>query len=415
MARSYKRRSFVKGVGAMSTIGVTGLAGCLGDDDDGEPIPMGSILPITGPLEDLGPAMESATNLAVEHMNDAGGPLDREIEMTNTDSETTEEAGLDRYQSLVSDENVVAIVGAASSGVSVPIAENVADDQVMQISPASTSPVLAEIGWDGDLKYFGRTAPNDAQQGIVMGLILDEYIEAESAAFMYVDNPYGEGLAEAARDAFSGESVGFVGYDDEATDFTSTLDQVFEDDPDAVGWVGYPGEGRAILPQWDEGGYGGEWVLSEGLNSGDFFEEFEDLLEGAYVSTPSPEETEGRQIFLDAHEADNPGPFDPHSYDAAFIAGLAIEMAGEASGTAISENFLDVCNEPGTEVTVGEFEEAKDLIADGEDIQYIGASSPLEMNANYEGLNQFAIGQIASAELETLETIPRSEFQGVLD
>ncbi|MFW6448267.1 MAG: ABC transporter substrate-binding protein [Halobacteriota archaeon] len=441
MARDYKRRDFVKGVGAASAIGVTGLAGCLGDDDGGddedtptetptdtpdddtptdtpgstESIPMGSILPITGTLEDLGPGMEDAVNLAVEHMNDAGGPLGREIDMTNTDSETSEEAGLERYQSLVAEEEIVAVVGAASSGVSAPIAEQVADDEVMQISPASTSPVFAEVGWADDIKYFGRTAPNDAQQGVVMAKVLDEYIEAETAGFLYVDNPYGEGLAQVAEENFSGEEVGFVGYDDESQDFTSALDQLFEDDPDAVGWVGYPGEGRSILPQWDEGGYGGEWVMSEGLDSGEFFEDVEDLVEGQYITTPAPEETDGRAIFDDAHETENPGPFDPHSYDAAFIAGLAIEMAGEASGTAIAENFLAVCNEPGEVVTVGEFDRARDLIADGEDIQYEGASSPLAMNNNYENLNQFGIYQIEGAEKQELEIIPREDFEGVLD
>lgn len=415
MVRAYKRRDFVKGVGAASAIGMTGLAGCLGDDDGGGgPIPMGSILPVTGTLSDLGPAMESAVNLAVEHMNDAGGPLDREIDMINTDSETTEEAGLDRYNGLVSDDEVVAIVGAASSGVSTPIAENVADDQVMQISPASTSPALANIGWDDDLKYFGRTAPNDAQQGVVMAQVLqsDDYVGADSAAFMYVDNPYGNGLTEVAVNNFDGDVVAQVGYDDQAQDFTSTLDQVFEDDPDAVGWTGYPGEGQSIMAQWQEGGYGGELVLSEGLNSPDFFGDWADALEGFYVTTPQPEETDGAQTFAEEHNPDNPGPFDAHSYDAAFIAGLAIEMAGEATGTAISENFRDVCNSPGEIVTVGEFERAKELINDGDDVQYEGASSPLSMNANYETLNRFGIGQLSGGELEIVETIPRSEFEG---
>lgn len=412
MSWRIQRREFIKGSSAAAVVGMSGMAGCLEDlgvgGGGGGPIPMGSILPITGTLDTLGPDMEAATNLAVEHINDAGGPLGREIEMTNMDSETSEEAGLDRYETLVAEEDVVAVVGAASSGVSAPIAENVADDQVMQISPASTSPIFVNLGLAGDLKYFGRTAPNDAQQGIVMARVLDEYIEADSAGFLYVDNPYGEGLTEVAQENFGGEVVASVGYDDQATDFGSTLDQLFEDDPDAVNWVGYPGEGESILPQWNEGGYGGEWVYSEGLDSQEFLDDYEDLVDGAYLTTPRPEETDGLSRFQEEH--DGSGPFDPHSYDAAFIAALAIEMGGEASGMTIAENFLAVCNEPGEVVTVGEFQEAQDLIADGEDIQYEGASSPLVMNENYETLNQFAINQLNGSEQETLETIPADEF-----
>lgn len=407
MTGQVDRRTFIKGATVAGTVGLTGMAGCLGDEEG--PISMGSILPITGQLDWLGPSMEDAVNLAVEHVNEADGPLGREIDMTNMDSETKDEAGLSRYEDLVSDEDIISFVGAASSGVSAPIAENVADDQVMMISPASTSPVLAETGWDGDLKYFGRTAPNDAQQGIVMAKVLNEYVEAETTAFLYVDNPYGSGLTEVAIENYDGEVVTEIGYDDESDDFTSTLDQLFEDDPEAINWVGYPGEGEALLPQWAEGGYGGQWVYSEGLDAPDFLQEYSDYTEGAYITTPRPEETDGLSTFQDEHDGD--GPFDPHSYDALFIAALAIEQAGEASGKAIAENFHDVCNPPGEVVTVGEFEEAKDLIDDGEDIQYEGASSPLIMNDAYETLNQFAINRVVSGgETENVEIIPADDF-----
>lgn len=434
MSRDFRRRKFIKTVGAASVIGATGLAGCLEDDDEEEtptpdpddptptPTPdepedaiyMASILPITGVLEDLGPPMQDAVNLAVDHINEAGGPLDRQIDMTNLDSETRPDAGFDRYETIVADEDIQAIIGAASSGVSSPIAQQVASDQVMQISPASTSPVFTDFGWDGDIKYFGRTAPNDAQQGIVMARILnnEEYLDADTAGFLYVDNPYGEGLADQAREEFDGETVAFVGYDAEATDFTSTLDSLFEDDPEAIGFVGYPGEGRPILNQWDELGYGGDWILSEGLDSPEFLEDMEELIEGFHMTTPQPEETPGSEAFHD--EIDAAGPFAPHSYDATMIAALAMEYAGEATGTAIAENFLEVCNPPGEVVTVGEFQEAKDLIADGEDIQYEGASSPLEMTDYYENLNRFAIVEISGAEKTTLEVLEREFFEGVL-
>ncbi len=425
MPQDYRRRKFLKVAGITSVVGATGLAGCLGDDDsgdgdetptptpdeDGDPIPMGSILPITGNLEDLGGQMQEAVNLAVDHVNDAGGPLDREIDMNNMDSETTAAAGQDRYDTLVTQDEIVAFVGAASSGVSAPIAQDVASDQVMQISPASTSPVFVDYGWDEneELKYFGRTAPNDAQQGLVIARTVDMYLEADSVAFLYVDNPYGEGGTEVASGATEAEVLAEVGYDEASTDFGSALDSLFADDPDTVVFIGYPQEARPMFDQYQDLGYSADWVLSEGLDSTEFIEEYADVLEGEYLTTPDPEATEGSEIFQDvAGHLD--GPFDPHSYDALMIAALAIEAAGEASGTAISENFLEVCNPPGEVVTVDEFEEAKQLIADGEDIQYQGASSPLEMNEDYENLNQFAIMQITDGATETVEVLEREWF-----
>jgi branched-chain amino acid transport system substrate-binding protein len=359
--------------------------------------------------------MQEAVNLAVEHVNDAGGPLGREIEITNEDSETKPDKANQRYQSLVNEQNIVGFVGAASSNVSVPLAQKVGDDQVMQVSNASTSPVLADLGYDGDVKYFARTAPNDSQQGIVMGQILndDNYVGADSAAFLYVNNPYGEGLAEKASEAFDGETVATIGYDPKSSDYTSTLDEVFADDPDAVGFIGYPGNGRTILQQWSDGGYGGEWVLSEGLNSSDFFEDLSDVTDGMYLASPKPESTGGGATFNEQMSSENT-LFAAHAYDGLFLMALAVQKAGEASAEAIANNIQSVSQPGGEKVTVGEFQKAKDLLEDGEEINYEGASSPVDMNDNLEPLNRFAIMQVSDAATEVREEIPRSDFKGKL-
>jgi ABC-type branched-subunit amino acid transport system substrate-binding protein len=419
MSEKYRttRRKYLKGTTVMGVAGLTGLSASA-TARQGGPIQMGSILPITGNLSAYGSGMQKAVNIAVQDVNDAGGPLDRNIEMTNTDSQTQPSRAIQQYNSLVNEQNIIGFVGAASSGVSVSLAQNVAADQVMEMSNASTSPALSEIGFgeEGSVKYFGRTAPNDAQQGIVMGRILsdDQFIGADSAAFLYVDNPYGEGLAERAREQFEGETVGMVGYSQRASDYTSTLNTLFQDDPDAIGFVGYPGNGRTILNQWNNGGYGGEWVLSEGLNSSEFFSELSNITSGMYVASPDPEETEGQANFAE-EMGDQAGTlFAPHAYDGLFLQALAIEAAGEASGTAIAENIRSVSRE-GTTVTVGEFDRAKELLANGEDIDYQGASSPVNLNEALEPLNQFAILQVQDdGSTEVLETISRSFFEEAL-
>jgi branched-chain amino acid transport system substrate-binding protein len=410
------RRVYLKGATAAGVAGLTGLSTSAGARQGGA-IQMGSILPITGNLSAYGEGMQQAVNVAVQDVNDAGGPLGRQINMSNTDSQTQPSRAIQQYNSLVNEQNIVGFVGAASSGVSVPLAQNVAADQVMQMSNASTSPALAQLGYNDDesVKYFGRTAPNDAQQGIVMGRILsdDEYIGADRAAFLFVDNPYGQGLAERASEQFQGETVGMVGYSQRASDYTSTLDNLFQNDPDAVGFVGYPGNGRTILNQWNNGGYGGEWVLSEGLNSSEFFQNLSDVTSGMYVASPSPESTKSGDMFNE-EMGDQAGTlFAPHAYDGLFLQALAIHKAGEASGTAIAEN-IQSASQGGTKVYAGEFQKAKDLLDEGEDIDYQGASSPVDMNGSLEPLNRFAIMQVESGSTTELDTIPRSYFEGKL-
>ena len=409
--RFTNRRAYLKGIGAA---GILGLSGCVSSlpGAGGGSIPMGSILPITGDLSDFGPGMEEGVNLAVDHVNDGGGPLGREIEVYNRDSETVAQAAGEKYNQLVSENSIVGFVGAASSGVSVPLAQGLASDEVMQVSPASTSPTLAQLGYNDDqsVKYFGRTAPNDAQQGIVMGMILNDHVQADSAAFLHVNNAYGEGLAQKAKQAFDGQTLQLVPYSSQTTDYTSTLDELFEGEPDAVGFVGYPESGQSILQTWADGGYGGNWVLSEGLNSPDFYQAIPDIVEGMYVSSPDPEETRGAQAFAEAlgHE---PRVFSPHSYDALFLMALAIHRGGEASGATIAENIRAVSRDPGEVVTVGEFEKAAGILDDGGSINYQGASSPVDLNESLEPLNQFAILQVQGGAAESIQQIPRSAFE----
>lgn len=437
------RRRYLRLAGSA---GLAGIAGCMGGDTAGDggngeeqttsgggeqkanqassqSIPMGTIIPITGALSAYGSGMQKAANLAAKNVNGAGGPLGRTLEVFNKDSQTQPSKALQKYSSLVNENNIVGFVGAASSGVSVPIAKRVAKDQVMQVSHASTTPALAEIGFGKDgkkPKYFGRTAPNDAQQGIVMGRILGEkqYVGADKAAFLYVDNPYGEGLARKAKESFPGETTKMVAYSKKATDYSSTLDKLFQGDPDGVGFVGYPGNGKTILKQWAEGGYGGNWVLSEGLNSKKFLTGIRNITSGMYIASPHPETTSGAKEFEKMMGGKNT-LFAPHAYDAMFLQALAIQKAGEASGTAIAKNIREVSrpnSDADVTVSVGQFEKAKQALKDGKTINYAGASSPVNLNSALEPINRFAIMQVQKQGdvTKVLEEIPRSFFEGKL-
>lgn len=415
--QNHTRRSYLKVAGAAGV--AVGLAGCLGGDGDDGPIPMGSMMPITGQLEAFGEGMQAGVEVAVEQINEAGGPLGREIELSSVDSETTADQAVERYNTLVSDDEIIGFVGAASSGVSAAVAENVAADEVMQVSHASTSPVFADIGWTGDVgegpKYFGRTAPNDGQQGILMGGVMDDDIGADTAAFLHIDNPYGSGLARTASESFSGETLTTVGYSPRTADYTSTLDQVFADDPDAVGFVGYPENGGTILQQWEEGGYGGQWVHAEGVNNPDFWDENAEITEGQYVTSPDPAGAPGAEAFTEAAGEDDASTlFAPHAYDAMAIMALAIEQAGEATGTAIAENIRSVSRPPGDEFTVGEFGDAADVLSDGGEVNYQGASSAVDLNESLEPLNSYVVLQVTGGETETIRKVPASEFEGEL-
>lgn len=447
------RRDMIK---ALGVAGMVGFAGCGGGGGDGNSdggggtptpteggdmedggstatptqqgaisgsIPMGSILPLSGALKQYGSGMQEAVKIAVEDINNAGGPGGANVELTTKNSETSPQKAKSKYNSLVNQQNIVGFVGAASSGVSTTLAQNVAADEVMEVSNASTSPVLTNIGYKtmgGEkLKFFARTAPSDGQQGVVMGRFImgqDKYIGADTAAFLHVGNAYGKGLANTAAKEFPGETLNTVAYSKKTSDYTSVLSKVHEGNPDAIGFVGYPENGATILQQWSNQDFGtsaDQWVLSEGVNSKEFLSNNADIVSDMYLATPDPKgKTQSLQTFKEKIGEANT-LFAPHAYDAMFLMGLAMHKAGEASGPAIASNIQAVSAQPGEKVYAGEFGKAKTKLDNGKQIDYVGASSPVNLNSALQPLNPFAVLQVQSdGSTKKLQRIKRNTFMG---
>jgi ABC-type branched-subunit amino acid transport system substrate-binding protein len=83
----------------------------------------------------------------------------------------------------------------------VPVAESVAiPNNVLMISPASTSPFITVLPADKEKDFLFRTCPSDALQGVVLGKLAAGLYK--SASVMFVNNPYGQGLAEQFSRSF---------------------------------------------------------------------------------------------------------------------------------------------------------------------------------------------------------------------
>jgi len=437
------RRQMLKRLGVGGSVGIVSLAGCAqqedggggdgggetttdgdgsdgggdgGDGSDGsdggEPITIGTLFPVTGTNSAYGGGHQKAANLAVEEMNAAGGPLDREVNVINRDTEGNPSRAAQKFRTMINEEGIVGLVGPYSSGIGTTLAPVARDNRVMEVSNGNTSPALATAGVneENDVKYYGRTSPNDVQQALVMGRILNQRLEAETASFLYVDNPYGQGLAERASQNFEGETLNLVGYSKQTNDYTSTLDSVFDGDPDAVGAVMYPGNGRTILNQWDQGGYGGQWVAAEAILSPQLLSDLSDIVEGMFITSP---QTANSETFVSGMGGEGAvTQFAPHAYDATYLEGLALQRAGEASGTAISQNIRAVSRGDGTTVGVGEFQAGKEALANGDEVNYEGASGSVDFNENLEPVVPYRILQVANGEAGVIEEVPLSYFEG---
>ena len=157
------------------------------------PLKIGALLSFTGDLKDFGQPIFDAMQLAAEQINAAGGVWGQPIQIVKGDDATNPEQGKTDAQRLVTVEKVNAIVGALSSGVSLPVAENVTGPAgVLQISPASTAPTLTTAK---DSDFLFRTPIADIAQAIVLA-DLAKKLGYKNVCTMYVNTDYGQGLTE---------------------------------------------------------------------------------------------------------------------------------------------------------------------------------------------------------------------------
>ena len=143
-------------------------------------------------------------DLAMKHVNEAGGVFGLPVESSQGDTKGNSETAATEARRLVGAEGVHAIVGPSSSANSLAVAEGVTGPAgIPTISASATSPMLTNM-IDND--FFFRAALSDTAQGPVLARVTRERGFANVAA-IYVNDAWGQGLAESFGSAWTGKLV----------------------------------------------------------------------------------------------------------------------------------------------------------------------------------------------------------------
>jgi len=214
---------------------------------EGDALIIGTLLPQTGNLAFLGPPEVAGAKLAIQDINKAGGVLGKDVQLKEGDSGDTSTDTASQTVDRLLQANVNAIIGAASSGVSLTVVDAITGAGVLQFSPANTSDEFTNYN-DKDL-YF-RTAPPDVLQARALAdLIIAD--GNNSVGILALNDPYGTGLAENTKNNLieSGLAEGDVTsiiYDPQAQNYDSEVQQMVEADPDAIVVIGFEESSRII-------------------------------------------------------------------------------------------------------------------------------------------------------------------------
>ena len=357
-------------------------------------IKLGVVLPVSGPMGLVGERIAETGQFAVDVYNEAGGVKGCKVEYLLRDTQGQSTVGVDAAKSLVDIEGVPVLVGAISSGVSLPILTSVAvPSKVTQISCCSSSESFTALAEEGKTEgYWFRTYATNRSQA-AMGALLTTSKGYGKTAVIYVNTDFGVGLAKRYEQDIAelgGSITKMVAYNESQQSYRAEVTSAMEGDfPIRCSWSPSPSTGPRSPANGFRSGGTGNLVVNNSLRSSDYLEAVGSKhLTGLVGYDSAQPRTESVASFNSMFEARFGGPPDGpglHSmFDAVTVVLLAMEAAGEIDGTSVRDNIRMVTEVGGEPVHPGPegIGKAKELIAAGKSIRYVGATGPLQFDEN---------------------------------
>jgi ABC-type branched-subunit amino acid transport system substrate-binding protein len=376
----------------------------------GDGVTIGLLAPLSGELGTFGEIVSAGYRAAAETINDTGllecGPITFE----SADSQTDPEVGRQEAERMISN-GAVAIAGPTSDVMValVPLAQS---EEVVLTSPYAGSTALNELGGD----YVFRTVGPDTNDGIAAAKwISDEGYEAIAVFTQQEEQQLSAG--NAARDALADLGANVV-IDQEfapgEASYSGVLSTVLAAQPDVIYLAGGQESSLTIINEAAQLGYAGDWLFSADLATDETVQAAgADILEGVAhtVVSSTDQEAEVYQQFVDIHMAVNgeePGPFGANAFDGMNLIALAMVASGGCDGPSINSALIEVSS-GGTAVT--SFEEGARLLADGQDINYEGASGPVDLDDTGSVVNSYSVQQVQGGAWVDIQFYPAEELQ----
>ncbi|MDR7857226.1 ABC transporter substrate-binding protein [Tissierella sp.] len=327
------------------------LAGCTtkgtSNSLESDTIKVGVNYELSGSVATYGQNLAAGVELAVEEINKNGGVLGKQIELIKVDNKSEDTESANVATRLVTRNNVVLLLGAATSGNTKAASPVAMQNKVPMISASATADDVT-IDSNGKVReYIFKTCFSDSFQGVMMAEFALKDLGFKNAAILGDStSDYAKGLSTAFKETFTsqgGTVLAEEAYQAKDTDFRAVLTSLKSKNPDVLFIPGYYEEVGLIVRQARELGLNVPILGGDGYESPKFTEiAGEGVLNNVYYSShyssmdDSAEVVKFNESFKTKYskEAD---AFNALGYDLGYFAKDAIERAGEADTEKIKD------------------------------------------------------------------------------
>lgn len=214
----------------------------------GDTIRIGHFAALTGEVAAFGTSTRKGVDLAAELYNAAGGFNGKKVEVITYDDQSKPEEVSAVVTKLITQDNVLAIIGEVASRLSLIAADKAMQFKTPMLSPSSTNPDVTKKG-----EYVSRICFIDPFQGEVMAKFASENMKAKTAVVIRdVKQDYSVGLADFFTKAFvgrGGKILSDISYQSGESDFRAQLTETKTKNPDIIFLPGYYGDVALIIQQ----------------------------------------------------------------------------------------------------------------------------------------------------------------------
>jgi branched-chain amino acid transport system substrate-binding protein len=249
----------------------------------GNEIPVGEYGSMTGLQATFGQSTHNGILMAADEINSAGGVKNKKIKVISEDDQSKQEEAANTVTKLISENNVVAVIGEVASSNSLAAAPICQSNKVPMISPSSTNP---EVTKKGD--YIFRMCYIDPYQGKALADFAINDLKVKKAAILRdVKSDYSMGLSQFFKDEFTklgGQIVGDQSYSNGDSDFKAQLTTIKQTNPQIIFCPGYYNDVGQIAIQLRDLGMQQPLVGGDGWESPKLFEIGGKALDGCFYS-----------------------------------------------------------------------------------------------------------------------------------
>ncbi len=323
----------------------------------GDTIRIGFLGALTGDVAMFGKPTLDGMRLAAEDINAAGGVIGKKIEIVEADDRGDKQEGASVTQKLINRDNVMAIVGDPTTGitkVAAPIAQKA---QVVLLSAGSTGPGVVE---NGDFIFRDTLLDSVAIPACIDFFAKD--LGYKNVAIITSDNnDYSVGLSQTFRDAARRKNIRIVADEkvkDGDKDFSAQITNIKAKKPDVIFFSGYYTEAALIMKEARKQGLSANMFGGDGLFSPKLIELGGHAVEGSMAALgfspeqASPETARFIESFKKKYNGAEPGLFDAQGYDAVMMLADAIKRANSADPKVFKSELAKTRNFKGVSGTI---------------------------------------------------------------